>query len=68
MVLSALLAYGQPLVVGATLDYALKNQPIDQTWSARLVQLLGGQEFLRANLWMAAVAVMLVTLGSGALT
>jgi len=69
MVGSALLGYGQPLIVGATLDFALNAGSKTQAGLSRwIIDVLGGSTFVRTHLWVAASVLLATTIGSGVLT
>jgi len=62
LLVGTLLLYGQPAIVGATLDAVLGDM-LDQSPALirRVVDLLGGAAFLRDNLWVAALATIACT-------
>lgn len=66
--LSSLLAYGVPLVGSVTIDFAISNHEITAETSRPILwflELMGGAEFLRANLWIAPLAMVLLSGVSG---
>jgi len=75
MVAGSLLSYGQPLIVGAALDYALSAQILSEEThtqkesrlSLLVVNLMGGPDFVRSNLYLAALAALGITVVSGVL-
>jgi ATP-binding cassette subfamily B protein len=57
------LNYGVPLVGSAAIDYAVAHKTVDATTPgliAGLLQLMGGADYLRANLWLAPLAMVLL--------
>jgi ATP-binding cassette, subfamily B, bacterial len=69
LALATLLNYGVPLVGSATIDYAIAGKaagPGTPALVARLLDLLGGAGNLRAHLWLAPVAMVLLSALSGA--
>lgn len=69
MFAGTLLLYLSPLIVGSTVNNVINTD--SSTDAPRLVSLtvnaLGGQAFLRNNLWIAAVGIFFVTLLGGVL-
>ena len=68
LALATLLNYGVPLVGSATIDYAVSGKtvgPGTPALIARLLALLGGAANLRAHLWLAPVAMVLIAAASG---
>ena len=69
LVLVTLLNYGVPLVGSATIDYAVAGKtvgPATPVLIAGLLRLLGGADYLRAHLWLAPLAMVLLS-GAGGL-
>ncbi len=65
---ASLLAYGVPLVGSATIDYAISQKDITAETSGPILftlDLMGGVAFLRDNLWVAPVAMLLLSGISG---
>ena len=68
LALATLLNYGVPLVGSVTIDYAVSGKtvvPGTPTLIVRLLDLLGGAASLRAHLWLAPVAMVLIAAASG---
>lgn len=59
--------YGQPVVVGLTIDSILGTKPASGA-AARLIDFAGGREWLRAHLWLIASCVVAATLIGGIFT
>ncbi len=69
LVLVTALNYGVPLVGSATIDYAVARQtagPATPRLIAGLLRLLGGADDLRAHLWLAPLAMVLLAATAGA--
>ena len=69
LMLVTLLNYGVPLVGSATIDYAVGGKtvgPGTPVLIAGLLRLLGGADYLRAHLWLAPLAMVLLS-GAGGL-
>lgn len=64
LVVATLLNYGVPLIGSVTIDFAVSNKPVTADtprpilW---LLNLLGGSDHLRANLWLAPVVMVLLS-------
>lgn len=54
-----------PLIFGFTIDHVLGDKPLAASWAARWVEQAGGQPALREHLWLAGLALVLLTLVSG---
>lgn len=67
LVLASCVLYLVPLVPQVVIDGVLVDTP-QSPLAARAVEVLGGREFLRANLWLAAVAVIVLTALAGLFT
>ncbi len=66
--LSSLLAYGVPLVGSVAIDFAISKHEITSETSRPILwflDLMGGVEFLRANLWIAPLTMVLLSGISG---
>lgn len=66
---ASLLAYGVPLVGSAAIDYAISHKEITPDISRPLLtilNLMGGPDHLRAHLWIAPIAMLLLSGFSGA--
>ena len=69
LVIGSCFLYLVPLVPQVVLDGVLAKEPEKATgFVRRAMELAGGREFLRANLWLAAVAMIALSAMSGALT
>ena len=69
LVLVVLFNYGVPLVGSATIDYAVAGKtvgPETPTLIAGLLRLLGGADHLRTHLWLAPLAMVLLSAAGGA--
>jgi ATP-binding cassette, subfamily B, bacterial len=62
----AVLGFIPPLLIRLTLDTLLGGKPVDQ-WNALWVPLMGGVEYLRGNLWVVALALLILTALQGVL-
>ena len=60
--LTALADMITPQIFRVTVDNVIGPNPMEDGWAARLVVLAGGTEYLRANLWILAAAVLVVAL------
>ena len=68
LVLVVMLNYGVPLVGSATIDYAVASKtvgPATPALIAGLLRLLGGADYLRAHLWLAPLAMVLLSATGG---
>ncbi len=68
LVLATLINFGVPLIGSATIDYAVAGKTLgpDTPVLIRLIlRLLGGTGHLHANLWLAPVAMVLLSAASG---
>ncbi len=66
ILISALFMYLQPLIARSVIDYVIENKQLEAPGFVRgAVEYLGGRSVLAQNLWIAAVAVVLVTAMSG---
>ncbi|MDB6094626.1 MAG: transporter related [Verrucomicrobia bacterium] len=68
VVLATFLAYGVPLIGSVTIDYAVGGKvvgPETPALIAAVLRALGGAEHLRTHLWLAPVAMVLLSLASG---
>ncbi|MEO7415088.1 MAG: ABC transporter ATP-binding protein [Opitutaceae bacterium] len=71
LVAATVLNYVVPLVGSATIDYAVSSQavgPATPKLIARLLDLLGGTDYLRTHLWIAPLAMVLLAAASGVFT
>jgi ATP-binding cassette, subfamily B, bacterial len=70
MVVGTLLLYLQPLVIGSTVDNVIREagNGAQPKLVAAMVDALGGPAYLRAHLWIAALAIIGVNLLSGVCT
>ncbi len=59
------LNYMTPLVGGAAIDSALSGKAPDGRLGARIIALLGGADSVRENLWLPALAMVLLTVTAG---
>ena len=69
LVFVTVLNYGVPLVGSAAIDYAVAHQavgPATPVLISGLLHLLGGADFLRAHLWLAPLAMVLLAAAAGA--
>jgi ATP-binding cassette subfamily B protein len=69
LVLVVLFNYGVPLVGSATIDYAVAGKvvgPGTPALIAGLLRVLGGADHLRAHLWLAPLAMVLLSAAGGA--
>jgi ATP-binding cassette subfamily B protein len=64
---STFCAFGTPLIVGATIDGALRVDGASSQ-NVSLLNWLGGPAFVRDHLWVAALGVVIVTTLAGAFT
>jgi ATP-binding cassette subfamily B protein len=68
LLLATLLNYGVPLVGTVTIDYAVAGKAVDDS-TPRLIKFLlsalGGPERLRAELWLAPIAMLVLSLFAG---
>lgn len=55
----------QPIVFGFLIDNVVNRQPISSTSLAYLADLFGGIEFIRNNLWIGAIIIILINVFSG---
>lgn len=51
-----------PLLIKYTIDNVINNQAVNSGFAAGLTTLLGGLDFVRANLWVLALVFILVSL------
>lgn len=52
-----------PLIFSFFIDYVINTQPMsDTSWQYMIMNLLGGRDFVRNNLWLGAACIMLVSL------
>jgi ATP-binding cassette subfamily B protein len=68
LVVATVVNFGVPLVGSATIDFAVtgaRMAPDTPRLMAATLALLGGAPFLRAHLWLAPVAMVLLSLFSG---
>jgi ATP-binding cassette, subfamily B, bacterial len=68
LVIVTVLNYGVPLVGSAAIDYAVAHKSLDATTPsliAGLLRLLGGADFLRAHLWLAPLAMVILAAAAG---
>ena len=68
LVAATVLNYGVPLVGSVTIDYAVAGKAVGPDTPAlitRLLALLGGADHLRAHLWLAPLAMVLLSATSG---
>ena len=68
LVFVTVLNYGVPLVGSAAIDYAVAHKSLDAATPgliAGLLRLLGGADFLRAHLWLAPLAMVLLAAAAG---
>lgn len=63
--LASLLAFLVPTIGKVVIDTVLTDTNDDSVINAMLLPLMGGAEFVAANLWIAAVAIAVVSLLSG---
>jgi ATP-binding cassette, subfamily B, bacterial len=69
LVLGSAILYLVPLVPQVVLDGILATDPTKASpFVGRVVAEAGGREFLRAHLWLAGLAVLILTAASGLLT
>ncbi|MEF9967858.1 MAG: ABC transporter transmembrane domain-containing protein, partial [Longicatena sp.] len=59
--LYALLNLVSPLIFSFFIDNIIDNQPITNTLFSSLLNFLGGRDYVRDNLWIGAVLVLLVS-------
>jgi ATP-binding cassette subfamily B protein len=62
------LLYVQPIVVGVAVDQVLGQRVDDSSLKSWLLQVLGGEAYLRDHLWIAAVAIVAGTTLGGVFT
>jgi ATP-binding cassette subfamily B protein len=68
LVVATLLNYGVPLIGSVAIDYAVANRPVDGSTpalAAATLALLGGPENFRTHLWLAPVAMLLLSVLAG---
>jgi ATP-binding cassette subfamily B protein len=67
LVVATVVNFGVPLVGSATIDFAVSTAPVAGAppLMAGMVAAMGGASFLRAHLWLAPVAMVLLSLLSG---
>jgi ATP-binding cassette subfamily B protein len=68
LIFVTVLNYGVPLVGSATIDYAVAGHvvsPATPTLIAGLLHLLGGADNLRAHLWLAPLAMVILAASAG---
>lgn len=68
LVAATVLNYGVPLVGGAAIDHAVSERPAGRDTPVLIawwLDLLGGPEHLRAHLWLAPLAMVLLAAASG---
>ncbi|MFT3787641.1 MAG: ABC transporter ATP-binding protein [Tepidisphaeraceae bacterium] len=63
---STLLGYAAPLVIGSVIDGVLNNSRQPGSQARFVLGLLGGAEYVRAHLWIAAIALTCAVAFSGA--
>ncbi|MBQ9858281.1 MAG: ATP-binding cassette domain-containing protein, partial [Oscillospiraceae bacterium] len=69
MIVELLLTFVSPLVMSVTIDSVLGDKPLDVAWYFEwFVKAVGGVEVIRHNLWIMAVAMVVLKALSGALT
>ena len=69
LVLATVITFGVPLVGSATIDYAVATKAVDADTPLLIrimLRALGGAEHLRAHLWLAPLAMVALSLVSGA--
>ncbi len=49
-----------PLIVSYMVDNIIHGLPLEEAWAENIVQLLGGVEYLRNNLWIGGLMVLAV--------
>ena len=57
--------YLPPLLASATIDYALSAEPNESILTSGLIEMMGGSEYVRANLWLPALLMVLLTVVAG---
>jgi len=57
-----------PIIIKITVDNILSNQAYQNSYQEGFVNLLGGREFLRGNLWLLGLAIFIVYLVRGLAT
>lgn len=57
-----------PMVFGFMIDNVVNLQPIDSTWLLNLSNALGGVDFIRDNLWIGALVIVLLGVFSALFT
>ncbi len=67
LVVATVVNFGVPLVGSATIDFAVSTAPVAGAppLMAAMLALLGGASFLRAHLWVAPAAMVVLSLFSG---
>ncbi len=68
MVLATFLSYGVPLVGSAAIDYGVAAHGVGPGTPGlirHLLAIVGGADVLRAHLWLALLAMVALTIGSG---
>jgi len=68
LVMATLLNYGVPLIGTVTIDHAVAGRAVDESTPvllAMVLRLLGGPEALAAQLWLAPLAMVVLSVGAG---
>lgn len=66
MVAATLLSYGVPVVIGVAIDYVIRGVPLNAPrFVTDALERVGGRSVLGRNLWLAALASLLLRAGAG---
>jgi ATP-binding cassette subfamily B protein len=68
LVVASCFLYLVPLVPTVVLDGVIAVNPVTSGLTARVVEIAGGRDYLRANLWLAALATVIFTAIAGIFT
>jgi ATP-binding cassette subfamily B protein len=65
LIVGSLLLYAQPIIIGATIDYVLGGKVASNAGVRWAIDFLGGPDFVKRNLWLAGLSVIVLTSLSG---
>ena len=57
--------YLTPLVASATIDFVLSEKPADDQLTGRIIELMGGAEWVSERLWLPALIMVCLTILAG---
>lgn len=68
IILSQVVVIVSPLIISATIDSIIGEMPIDNNFLARMMGFFGGREYLRNNLWLIGLSLIMLAILRGILT